>query len=397
MREELHLFIIWENARVKEKEILEDISKKFEIMAQYEIKWSTKKFISNISRFYGTKLVNKEEKEQYIGNGPFLLVILKDKKPKYEMRKTNAGMRSVNINVFDAKTIYRGLTAGGHLVHGTESEIETNHDLTLLLGKNVEDFLKQHKKSNDMIKLEQDLLGTNGFESIEQLFYLLNNTSKYLILRNYEQMPEDIYMNEHNDIDILCENPVDFISLINGEKVFDQYYRVHYKTNVNNQDVYFDVRFLGDDYYCFSLEQELLKKRIWNKKGFYTIDKDNYFYTLLYHAYLHKSEFSDDYVNRLTKMNKSFKREKADEILEKWLIKNNYIITKPIDRSVLFNQDNRKNMLSSLYYENPNYEVFESIVEEFDDLNKRQEEILNSKGWGTIKFIRRVNDKLRRR
>ena len=45
---ETHLFILWENAREKEKEILEDIKKNFEILGLYNMKWNKENFSNNL-------------------------------------------------------------------------------------------------------------------------------------------------------------------------------------------------------------------------------------------------------------------------------------------------------------------------------------------------------------
>ena len=81
MKEELHLFIIWENARNKQEEIIKDIKENFEIINIYDICWSKDKFSNNLSRFYGTNLPKGSGKEQHCGNGNFLLIIIKDLKP----------------------------------------------------------------------------------------------------------------------------------------------------------------------------------------------------------------------------------------------------------------------------------------------------------------------------
>ena len=78
MKEELHLFIIWENARYKQEEIIKDIKAKFQIIKIYEIEWNKENFSKNLSRFYGANLPKGCGKEEHCGNGKFLLIIVKD-------------------------------------------------------------------------------------------------------------------------------------------------------------------------------------------------------------------------------------------------------------------------------------------------------------------------------
>ena len=160
---ELHLFIIWENASYKKDEILEDIKKSFEIIKIYKMIWDKDKFSENLSRFYGTNLPAGSGKEQHCGTGPFILIIVKDKNPRYEIRNTSKGDKLVNINMFDKKTYYRELTGGGHKIHATNDIIETEHDLTLLLHQSIEDFLKNVEKSDKEEEKNINLIGTDGW------------------------------------------------------------------------------------------------------------------------------------------------------------------------------------------------------------------------------------------
>ena len=65
------------------------------------------------------------------------------------------------------------------------------------------------------------------------MFYVLNNCIDYAIIRNYESLPDEIYVNEHNDIDIVCDSYQNAAYVLNAEKVFQEEYRVHYKVILN--------------------------------------------------------------------------------------------------------------------------------------------------------------------
>ena len=96
--------------------------------------------------------------------------------------------------MFDKKTYYRELTGGGHRVHATNSEIETNHDLTLLLGKSINDFVKENNSwDGNEINLQNDLFGANGWNDAKEMFYALNNCINYALLRNYETFNQKRY------------------------------------------------------------------------------------------------------------------------------------------------------------------------------------------------------------
>ena len=404
---ETHLFILWENALSKKDEILRDIEENFTIIQVFKITWSKDEFANNLSRFYGTKLPKGSGKEQHCGNGSFLLVVVKCENSKYEKRITSHGEEVVNTNMFDKKAYYRELTGGGHRVHGTDTQKETNHDLTLLIGKNVEDFLNQYKESwnGEIIELNQDLIGAKSWENTNEMFYALNNCIDYAILRNYEALPEEIYVNEHNDIDIICTSHENTAYVLNANKVFEEDYRIHYKTKVKDKIAYFDLRYVGDNYYYKKLEEDLLKNRIYNEKGFYTISNEEYFYTLLYHAVLHKLEFSEDYKQRLSKMKQGRDLDISNDylnILKTWLIEKEYLVTKPIDKSVMFNKENAKKFEPLLYKDNE--EKMEglnlqnkNLNEEVTRLREELTNVYNSKSWKSTEILRKISSIIKNR
>ena len=405
---EVHLFILWENARYKEKEILKDIKENFNIIGLYNIKWNKENFSQNLSRFYGTNLPKDSAKEQHCGNGDFLLIIVEVENPKYEKRDTSKGEQVVNVNMFDKKAYYRELTGGGHKVHATNSTIETNHDLTLLLGKNIEDYIKDldRNKEVQVTNLEQELVGQNGFKTVKEMFYVLNNCINYTIIRNYETLPEEIYVNEHNDIDIICDSYENAAYVLNAEKVFLEDYRVHYKVKVEDKFAFFDLRYVGDSYYYYQMEKDILDNRKYNEKGFYTVDKEDYFYSLIYHALIHKPQFAKDYEDRLIKMNptniKLETKEDFIKILNQWLINKGYSITKPIDKSVAFNIENAKQFDNFLLY-SPLAEI-EYLEQEKEKLEIEKQEItnelnkiVNSRSWKITKPIRDFRNRKNKR
>lgn len=394
-KKETHLFIIWENALYKKDEILSDIKNRFSIINIYEMEWSKSKFLENISRFYGTNLPNAEEKAEHCGFGKFLLVIVTDENPIYEKRNTSKGEKIVNINMFDSKEKFRQFTGGGHKVHATNDEIETNHDITLLLNKNLENYLSETKRSEEIIKLQKELFGADGWNNVNEMFYALNNCLNYAILRNYESLPDEIYVNGHNDIDIICDSYENAAHILNAEKVFPEEYRIHYRTKVGDKYANFDLRHIGDNYYVKELEERILKNRIFNAKGFYTLNSDDYFYTLLYHALIHKNIFKDDYKKKLNLMKPELIKDKTTEedmikILKEWLKMNDYITVKPIDQSVYFNLENLRKLGPCVFNEY-NYKLEEKIQNlqnENTILKNELNEMANSKSWKITKPLR---------
>lgn len=341
---EIHLFIIWEKARTFSEKILGDIEKNFKILNIYDICWSKEKFSENLSRFYGQNLPKNSHKEKHCGKGKFLLIIVEDEKPAYEFRKTSRGEEKVNINIFDAKQKYREWTGGGHKIHGTNSVEETRHDIILLLDTSLDDYLKNYQRNKKIIFLRKDLFGSENWKNLEEIFYFLNETIQYVVLRNFEDLPEKVDFSIHGDIDILCNNYENMKFLLNSKETYKEKYRVMNLVNVAGKMLQMDFRYLGDNYYCFKLEKEILDTRV-KFNGFYIPNKEMLFISLLYHANVHKLEIADDYKEKILELyNNLFKDKKKIfleeffiEFLNKKMLEKKYKYTEPKDYSVFYN------------------------------------------------------------
>lgn len=347
---EIHLYIIWEKAAHKRDAIISDINDNFKILDIFEISWSAKNFSRNISRFYGEKLPKGSHKERHCGTGPFTLIIIRDPFPVYAERNTSKGSRIVNSKMFDAKDRYRSWTGGGHKIHGTNSELETRHDLFLLLGHELESYKEESRDwGGQVTRIRKDLIGAIEWKNIEELFRALNSTVGYVVLRNFECLPAQYHLESHGDIDLLVDDLVETTYVINGKKVFKRRGRAQYKVKIAGQDIPFDIRHVGDNYYCTTWENDILQRREYLEgKNIFIPSSESYFFSLLYHALVHKREFSKDYADRLLKMikdNENLKGLKYEiitidrgrNILLDFMRKMSYALVAPNDVTVYFN------------------------------------------------------------
>ena len=66
-KSEIQLFVIWELGRYAEKDIIQDLADKFEIIQTFSITWSPYMVHQNFTRFYDTKLPRNSQKKNICG------------------------------------------------------------------------------------------------------------------------------------------------------------------------------------------------------------------------------------------------------------------------------------------------------------------------------------------
>jgi len=352
MNSRFYIFVIWESARSKEKFLFEELKKKFIIRDVFEITWSKKNFVNNMKRFYGPKLGDAFKKTTNCGIGPFLLVIISDPHPKFAKRRTSNGMELVNINLYDNKKIYRKLTGTGYAIHSSVTDKETNDDLTLLLGKNTYDLTKEISKKWDgsIKKLELDLIGQDGWKDMKQLLYVLNSIMNYVILRNFEDLPENFFNYEHHDIDILTDDFLRIPYITNGGKSpFNDIFSPLVK--IGNKTIPIDFEHPGDNNFDEKWSKDILKRRILYN-GFYVPSKEDYFYTLFYHAIFHQKKISDEYKKKLSDLATELgiteitpltfdDLDKSKKFLEKYMSRMGYLHTNSTQYKIRHNKFSR--------------------------------------------------------
>lgn len=139
------------------------------------------------------------------------------------------------------------------------------------------------------------------YDDIRQVFNLLNASGvDYLVLRNYEMMlSPELYVGDHADIDLLCDDSRKIVQVLGASSTKDD--GIHYFLNIRGQNVSFDLRQVGDGYYCEQWERDLLTRKKFTH-CFYVMSDEDYFYTLIYHAVLQKRKLSEEYKYRLLEM-----------------------------------------------------------------------------------------------
>ena len=142
---ELHMIILWSNARYKQEQILNDIKKThLTILECFDISWPKKVVANNYTMLYTFSKAAGIQKEKDSGSDNFLIIMVLDKFPKYSMEKSPSGSLECNNQLlYQLKHKYRRWTGiDKYAIHATSSPAETDHDLRLLLGISYDDYLK---------------------------------------------------------------------------------------------------------------------------------------------------------------------------------------------------------------------------------------------------------------
>ena len=155
MQKDFSLFILWPNSGFMEKQIINDIKKKFEIFRIFEICWKEERFQRNMKRLFGKKFYKEAHPDKpNVGNIKVYLVA--DSAPQYT--------EGVNRNISELKERFCQL---GNLVETVDDEIEINQILFMLLGKNIKET-ESEGVCQEPYPYTRDLIGYPCWKSLEK-------------------------------------------------------------------------------------------------------------------------------------------------------------------------------------------------------------------------------------
>lgn len=324
------LFIVWPNYFFESDKIISDLSKSFKIVETYNILWTKELIDKNIIRFYGDKLSSSSIKEKTGNKLNSKLIIVEDLNPKYEFRLNARGVEKVNSNFFDKKNELRKKYKTKFGIHGTNDENETNRDLSLLLGMNLIDY-KNKSKESKTIELNRNITGNDNWDNFESLFYFLNAVESYVILRNHDEINDDI--TENDDIDFLVNDHKKIALFMNAKKMSTGTQRVNYQIKVNNKPIRIDLRYIGDNYFDIFWQNNCMKNRVLSDNDIYILDEENAYYTLMYHSLIHKKSVPEKYLNKF-----KLSENEIKNLLYKYMYDMNYKMVEPKDITLYFNR-----------------------------------------------------------
>ena len=255
-------------------------------------------------------------------------------------------MKIVNVNVVDKKSLYRKWVGGNYLVHSTDNLKEFFNNAILLFGADkLNGILEKDVVESRLTEMKSDLVGSGGWSSFEDLFSALNLAAEYVVLRG-EKHIGSTKKSLGEDIDILCADVGEFTSVANAVKFGNSNHL--FLVNVCSEDVLFDVRHVGDEYYDQRWQKSILKNKILSDINVYVPRYDDQFFSLLYHAYIQKPIFYDKYVADLLSLSRKIGLDNITEdylkseyeiskLLTGFLLASGYSVSIPKDKKVYVN------------------------------------------------------------
>ena len=133
-------------------------------------------------------------------------------------------------------------------------------------------------------------------KNLRQFFNYLNDINfQYVVLRNWDNLPDSVELGDHSDLDLLVYDYAHFLEVFPEARLEFPYPRVRHKMPIGDTYIFIDVRSIGDGYYPADFEQAILDTREWNPNGFYTPNPIHFRVALAYHIVHHKNGISDNY------------------------------------------------------------------------------------------------------
>jgi len=337
-----YVMIVWDKGRDLLDEVRKHIESEFELLLCCDFEWPIELFSKNLSSFYGENLPKNCKKENDIGVGAFYSFVFVDNRPDFAVVDIRGSKQIVNLNVFNYKSKIRNRKGVyRNTIHCSNSPKEGNSDFENLLGS---ECLSALSMRNQTISISHKLLNWDtkrGWHSINDLFKALEQNVNYVVLRNFQKLPDIYTSGTHGDIDLLVSDLLKSLLISRAIYVKNS---VHYKIKINYEYVYFDFRSVDDSYYCNQWSIDILNRRE-QLNGFYTPCLNDYFYSLLYHAIIHKPKIAVDYVEVLMELSNclSFNVNSFEDLppmLFDFLRNHNYAFCKPNDQTVHYNKSN---------------------------------------------------------
>ena len=270
------LFAIWERGRGAQDRILAELIKRFDVLHVYEVQWSPPLVTRNFRRFYNDVEVRGVAHLEMKGAGPFLAVTVRDRAPLMEERMTARGMRVVNSRFLDAKLTARAWTSD-YAVHCGETEWENARDLTMLLGEDPQSHLAlSHGRWDGHVeRLHRDVVGARGWSSVGELFRVLNQAERYVVLEPDD--PGAAVAAGAGTIELLAGPRSGLASTLSSIlNATPRFHAVHeeggrFGVHVGGRRVAVTIRHVGDQLFDARWQADVMSRRELDARGWYRL------------------------------------------------------------------------------------------------------------------------------
>lgn len=299
--------VVWERGRSEQARIINELRRRFLVIAGYEVRWSAQSVSDNFNRLYGRPPGNASSRHEWAGSGPFLYLVIRDMQPRYVYRRNLSGrveLTSQGIAEFKrwARSQYDSRLP--HVIHSSNNLGEFVKDAVLLLGrKELRKIFSLANCPNNwddlFLPLEKDLEGADRWTSLDHFFRTLSMCQKWTLLRP----SENLLMGAHetgSDIDILCENASDFASFANALPRLPGRRGPAYFTTVGSERVLIDLREPGDFDLDPGWQRQLLNSYSENIPP--TLPASDQFFYLAYHCIFHKGTVKAQHAMTLARL-----------------------------------------------------------------------------------------------
>ncbi|MFC4799823.1 hypothetical protein ACFPA1_10770 [Neobacillus sp. GCM10023253] len=351
----IHLLFLWNKHLGSKQKVINLLANDFKIIKIVKIIWTEKYKVKNYNRLFSADFINNNFKIQDMEN-TFECIIFEDNKAKRGCYSVDGTfLTDCNTNIVDLKNkVYQDFKFDQvYFSYNTPMTIQLGY---LLFSPQTFINILDHN-DDETLTIEQDLAGANEWPSLVEFFEVMNNCSKYVVLRNFEFLPYEFVDND-KDIDVLTDDVKKFALLANARK--RSFGTSGYEICVNGEWIPLDIRYIGDNYYDSSWEHDMLNNSTYSSNNIKCINDLDYFFSLLYHCKVQKLEFNIRYVELLNRLamkiglenygkNLIYDDEKISILLYSYLNSKKYEYVEPIDRSITLNRKFIAKLLK--YYE----------------------------------------------
>lgn len=304
------LFIIWNDGLALVPEIRADLAKDSVILADVRIIWSANKAQSNLRRLYQKPLIDGDTEDfssEKITKPVLHVFYVETLDGRSALHRSATGeIEEVNPYFISKKELYRSWAVSefnySFLVHCAASSDELRLQTVLFFGTEGADLLWAGERySKDA--LEGDLVGSEGWDSLEAAFHVLSYSVDWVVLRGWESLPKG---NVGDDLDILVRtNKTASSALCLLHKQQDRKFR-NGQLRIAREPIKVDLHWIHDGYFDPTWQLKVLEDRVVQDWVFRpsTIDA---FFTLIYAEYVNRKYERKSKIERLKLVSKEIR------------------------------------------------------------------------------------------